>query len=38
MEVSFKDEDYPWFADMANFKAMRQPPKGMKFPERERFF
>ena len=38
MIVSFKVEDYPWFADMANLKAMGQPPKGMIFHERKRFF
>jgi len=38
MAVSFKDEDYPWFVDMANFKATGQPPEGMKFHKRKRFF
>jgi len=38
MAVSFKYENYPWFANMANFKAMGQPPEGMKFHERKRFF
>ena len=38
MAISFKDEDYPGFAGMENFKAMGQPPKGMKFQNRKRFF
>ena len=38
MAVSFKDEDYPWFADIANFKGTGQPPEGMQFHERKRFF
>ena len=37
MEVSFKDEDYPWFIDIANCKAIGQPSKVMKFNERKRF-
>ena len=35
MEVSFKDKDYPWFTNMANFKATGQPPEGMKFHEKK---
>eukprot|EP00256_Glycine_max_P055861 XP_014623224.1 uncharacterized protein LOC106796160 [Glycine max] len=27
MAISFKDEDYPWFNNMANFKATGQPPE-----------
>ena len=38
MVVSFKDEDYPWFANMENFKATEQPPEGIKFHKRKRFF
>ena len=38
MAVSFKDEDYPRFLDMEKFKGTGQPPKGMKFIKRKRFF
>ena len=38
MVVSFKDENYPWFIEMANFKATGQPSEGMKFHERKSFF
>ena len=38
MAISFKDKDYPWFADMVNFKATGQPPEVMTFHKRKRFF
>ena len=38
MVVKIEKEKFPWFATMANFKAIGEPPKDLKLVEKKNFF